>query len=147
MAIRNEMPVLARHEGEWAGTYLYVDTEGKIIDKHVSHLTCSFPLDGSGDYFQINRYTWEDGKIEEHHFPALYKDGKIWFDSERIVGCAWEVDEKTIVLTWSYKNDPESCLYEMIQISPDGNTRARTWHWFERGELVKRTLINEMRLK
>jgi Domain of unknown function (DUF3598), N-terminal len=147
MAIRDEMPVLARHEGEWTGTYTEVDIEGRIIDKFASHLTCSFPLDGSGDYFQINRYTWDDGHMEEHRFPANFKDGKIWFDSDRITGHAWEIDDKTIVLNWSYKNNPENYLYEMIQISSNGNHRARTWHWFNNGELFKRTLIKETRLK
>jgi hypothetical protein len=147
MAIRDEMPVLVRHEGEWVGRYIYVDAAGQIVDQHASHLTCSFPADGSGDYFQINRYTWDDGRTEEHRFPATFKDGKIWFDSERILGHAWEVDDKTVILTWHYKTDPGNYLYEMIQLSPCGNHRARTWHWFDNGELVRRTLIKETRLK
>lgn len=147
MAIRDEMPVLARHEGDWVGRYIYVDPAGTIIDQHDSHLSCLFPQDGSHDYFQINRYTWADGKREEHRFPAAYREKKIWFDSERIRGHAWEVDDQTVVLTWHYKQAPQNALYEMIQISPDGQHRARTWHWFENGELTKRTLIKETRLK
>jgi hypothetical protein len=147
MAIKDEMPVLARHEGEWEGEYIYVDPEGRILDRHTSHLSCLFPSDGPHPYYQINRYVWADGRREEHQFPAAFKDRKIWFDSERIKGHAWEIDENTVVLTWAYKQEPESPLYEMIQISPDGNNRARTWHWFKNGELVKRTLIKERRVK
>ncbi len=147
MSIREEMPVLARHEGEWKGTYLYLDNEGRVLDKHASHLSCQFSTDPSKPYYQINRYTWEDGRREEHRFPAAYRDRKIWFDTERIKGHAWEVDENTMVLTWIYKNDPEIYLYEMIQISPCGNHRARTWHWFEKGRIVKRTLIKEERVQ
>jgi hypothetical protein len=45
------------------------------------------------------------------------------------------------------QNDPANSLYELIYISPCGNHRARTWHWMETGELVKRTLIKEPRVK
>ena len=145
MGIRDEMPLLARHEGEWFGTYVYVDLEGKVIDRHASHLTCSFPERGEHAYYQINRYEWEDGRREEFHFPATYKDKKIWFDTERIRGYAWEVDDRTVILTWRYKSAPETYLYEMIQLSPCGRYRARTWHWFEDGRIVRRTLINEER--
>ena len=65
---------------------------------------------------------------------------------ERIKGHAWEVDDQTVLLTWHYKDDPGNYLYEMIQLSPCGNHRARTWHWFEHGEIVKRTIIKETRV-
>ena len=34
----------------------------------------------------------------------------------------------------------------MIQVSNNGNNRARTWHWFQNGILTRRTLINEVKL-
>ena len=34
----------------------------------------------------------------------------------------------------------------MIQVSNNGNNRARTWHWFKNGILAKRTLIDEVKL-
>jgi hypothetical protein len=147
MSIRTEMPLLARHEGDWVGEYIYLDNAGKVLDRHASHLTCSFPAEGEFPYWQVNHYTWADGRKEEIQFPATYKDGKIWFDNARINGFAWEVDDKTIILTWHYKTDPENYLYEMIQLSADGNHRARTWHWFNNGEIVKRTIIKETRVR
>jgi hypothetical protein len=42
---------------------------------------------------------------------------------------------------------PDVSLYEMIQLSDDGILRARTWHWFKKGVLFKRTLIKEQRMK
>ena len=68
--IKEGMPLLARHEGEWKGVYTYIDPDGNIIDKHKSHLSCTFPEEGEYDYVQINRYEWEDGKKEERIFPA-----------------------------------------------------------------------------
>ena len=147
MSIREEMPVLARHEGEWVGTYTLVDISGKILDQHESHLSCQFPLDGPYPYYQVNRYTWADGKKEEHQFPGTYRDKTLWFDSDRILGKAWEIDDSTVILWFSYKSDPGMYLYEMIQISPDNNHRARTWHWFKDHQIYQRTLIQEKRIK
>jgi hypothetical protein len=145
--IREEMPVLARHEGDWVGTYIAVDTEGKILDKHQSHLSCQFPEDGSYAYYQINRYTWSDGKHEEHQFPGTYHDKALWFDTERIEGKAWEADDSTVILTFSYKTMPEMSLYEIILLSPCNNYRARTWHWLKNHQIFKRTLIQEERVR
>ena len=44
--IKEGMPLLARHEGEWKGVYTYIDPDGNIIDKHKSHLSCTFPEEG-----------------------------------------------------------------------------------------------------
>jgi len=145
--IREGMPVLVRHEGDWVGTYTVVDTEGKILDKHESHLTCQFPEDGPYPYYQINRYKWSDGKQEEHEFPGIYQDKKLLFDTDRIQGKTWETDDSTIILWFSYKTVPEMNLYELIYISPCNNYRARTWHWFKNHQIFKRTLIQEERLR
>jgi hypothetical protein len=144
--IREEMPVLARHEGDWVGTYTLIDCDGKVLDRHRSHLTCSFPADDPTKYYQINRYTWDNGKQEEHQFPGAYCDKKLWFDTERIKGHAWEVDDSTVILWFAYKSVPDFYLYEMIQISPCNNHRARTWHWFKQDKIYQRTLIQEERL-
>lgn len=144
-AIRSEMPVLARHEGEWEGVYIHVDADNVEIDRHKSHLQCRFPADGPHAYHQINTYTWPDGRREEIHFPATYKDRQIFWDTDRIIGRAWEIDPRTVVLTWTRKDAPDFYLYEMIQISEDGANRGRTWHWFEKDRLVRRTCITERR--
>ena len=143
--IRSEMPVLARHEGDWEGTYLHLDPLGRELDRHVARLQCRFPAAGPYAYHQINTYVWDDGRREEIHFPAVYRDKAIWWDTERIHGRAWEIDDRSIVLTWTRKDLPDSFLYEMIQISGDGDHRSRTWHWFVADRLVKRTCISERR--
>ncbi len=145
--IREEMPVLARHEGDWVGTYTLVDTAGKILDQYESHLTCQFPENSPYPYYQINRYNWSDGKKEEYEFPGMYTDKKLLFDTERIQGKAWEADDSVVILWFSYKTNPEMNLYEMIYISPDNNFRARTWHWFKNHQIFQRTLIQEERLR
>jgi len=146
MGIREELPLLARHEGDWAGTYTWVDQDGKIIDQHKSLLNCTFPDEGDFPYFQVNTYTWPDGRTERNEFPATYHDNKLWFDTERIDGHVWEVDENTICLTWVRKDDPDGFFYEMIQLDRSGKNRSRVWQWFENGVCTKRTLINEVKV-
>lgn len=147
MPIRDEMPLLARHEGEWHGTYTFVDLEGNVTDRHRSVITCGFPEGGKFEYHQTNRYSWDDGREQTIEFPATYRDGQIHFDTERINGHAWEVDDKTIVLTWVYVTNPGEYLYEMIQLDESGTNRTRTWHWFREGVCYQRTLIDEKKVK
>jgi hypothetical protein len=144
--IKKEMPVLFRHQGEWKGTYTVVDSEGKIIDKYESYFSCEFPETGDYPYHQMNRYTWADGKQEEHQFPGIYKDKKLIFDTERIMGKAWEVDDSTIILWFAYKGVSNAYIYEMINISQCNNYRYRTLHWFKDNRVFKRTLIQEERV-
>lgn len=147
MSLRDEMPLLARHEGDWHGTYTFVDREGTIIDKHRSELRCTFPSDGPYPYHQTNHYTWDDGREETIQFPATYRDGKLWFDTERIKGYCWEVDDHAIVLTWQYAKDPSISLYELILLDDSGTKRTRTWHWIKDGACFQRTLIDERKVE
>ena len=146
MGIKEGMPLLARHEGEWHGTYTHVDPEGNITDRHRSELVCSFPTEGEYPYFQTNKYTWDDGKEEFIEFPGSYRDGKLHFDTERISGYCWEVDDHAIVLTWKYVKDPSISLYELILLDDSGTNRTRTWHWIKDGVCFQRTLIDEKKI-
>jgi hypothetical protein len=147
MGIKDDMPLLARHEGVWEGTYRYYDAAGKLVDEHKSRLLCRFPEDGPFPYHQTNIYTWADGRTEVREFPAAYRDGRIWWDNELIQGWAAELnlDDKgrSVVLYWQRTGDPDLYLYEMIQMSDDGRKRCRTWHWIRNGELETRTAIEE----
>ena len=147
MGIREDMPLLARHEGVWEGHYRYYDADGNKIDEHRSRLLCRFPEDGDYPYHQTNHYMWEDGRTEVREFPATYRDKRIWWDNDLIKGWAAEepLDEKnrTVVLHWERQGDPELYLYEMIQLADDGQSRCRTWHWIRGGRLETRTAIEE----
>lgn len=146
MGIKDEMPLLARHEGQWAGTYTFIDRSNTITDHHESHLTCSFPEDGEYPYLQVNEYRWPDGREERIEFPGSYADGKLHFDTERIKGFCWEIDERCIVLHWQYQADPSVTLYELIHLDDSGKHRTRTWHWFKDGQCFQRTLIDERKV-
>jgi len=145
--IRTEMTVLSRHAGEWVGIHTLVDLSGKIIDTYQSHISCLFPENESHLYYQINRYSWTDGKKEEYHFPGVYRDRQLWLETDHIQGKAWEVDERTIVYNFNYKSTPDVYLYEMLHISPCNNYRSRTRDWFKNNQIYQRTLIQEERFK
>lgn len=146
MGIRDDMPLLARHEGVWDGTYKYYNAAGVLVDEHASRLFCRF-VDGPMPYHQTNYYSWADGRSEVREFPATYHDKRVWWDNELIKGSAWEVGEdsnaRAMMLTWERTGDPSLYLYEMIQIADDGATRCRTWHWIRNGRLETRTAIEE----
>lgn len=148
MGIREDMPLLARHEGVWDGVYTYYNAAGEKVDEHESRLFCRFlGDDGPHPYHQTNHYAWADGRKEVRDFPAVYRDKRVWWDNDLIQGSAWEVghDDKkrSVMLYWQRTGDPELYLYEMIQIADDGQTRCRTWHWIRNGQLETRTAIQE----
>jgi hypothetical protein len=148
MGIREGMPLLARHDGEWEGTYTHVDPSGHVVDRHRSHLSCRFPKTGDFQYHQINTYTWDDGRSEVHEFPGSYDGyGRMHFDTERITGVTWALDENTLYLTWVFREQGADLrLFELIVLSDDGNHRCRTWQWVRGGRIEMRTLIDESRI-
>ncbi len=145
--LKQAMPILAAQEGVWDGWYRYYDAEGKQIDAHRSRLVCRMLEDGDVPYHQTNHYTWEDGRTEVRQFPATYRDGRLWFDNELISGWAAEVGlddyHRTLMLNWVRKGEPDTYLYEMIQVSDCGKYRTRVWQWIHGGQTRMRTLIDE----
>ena len=148
--LKRSMPLLARHEGVWEGWYRYYDPNGEKVDEHRSRLFCRFPSGGRWPYHQTNHYRWADGRREVRDFPAEVRDGRILWDNDLITGWAADVAldtfGRTTMLNWTRKGEPDTYLYEMIQISDDGEVRHRVWHWYRKGRLIQRTLIDEHRV-
>jgi hypothetical protein len=147
MGIREDMPLLARHEGVWDGTYTYFNAANEKVDEHQSRLFCRILDEGPHPYDQTNHYTWADGRTDIREFPAEYRDKRVWWDNELIVGWAAEVgldqNSRTMMLYWQRTGDPSLYLYEMIQLADSGVDRCRTWHWIRNGLLETRTAIQE----
>lgn len=142
-ALAAQMPLLARTLGIWDGTYTRVDPDGRLLDRHRCRLTCSWQDDGT--YLQVNEYSWDDGRRETFRFPATVSGGRLHFDTERILGDAWEIGPNTMVLNWVYKQDPSGFRWELITLSDDYNRKSRVWQHFDGSKLVAVTVIKEER--
>lgn len=148
--LKTLMPILARQEGVWDGVYRYYDHAGKLIDEHESRLVCRAPKSGPWDYHQTNHYRWADGRTDVRDFPATFRGDRIWFDNELIQGWCAEVplDEysRTLMLYWKRVGEPDTYLYEMIQIDDAARQRSRVWQWITGGHVRMRTLIDEKKV-
>ncbi len=145
-ALDAALPGLTAHEGVWVGTYRHVDAGGRTIDVHASRVECVFPSDGPYAYVQRNRFEWPDGRVSTAELKGVFRDGRIWWDEPTFRGSAWTTDAGLILLDLDRKDDPGARFYEIIVMAPGGRTRARTWHWFKDGRLLKRTLCDEARV-
>lgn len=137
-------PVLARGCGRWEGSYTHLDPAGAIIDQHAVETVSDFPDDGTADFRLRVHNRWEDGRETRIELLADYRNDRLEW-RERLVGWMGEIDAQTVYLNFNYASDPSIRVCEMIQISPDGMSRARTWHWFKDEVLFKITLAREVR--
>lgn len=142
------MPNMIAHDGEWEGVYRHVDcATGALLDQHQMWTWCEFPDDGPYAYIQHNRLRWDDGRTADYEFGGIYHDGQLHWDTDRFHGYGWETHEGTLMLRLERRDVPGSYYIEMINLAPDGKTRARTWQWFKEGKPWKRTLCDEWRVK
>ncbi len=149
--IRTKLPLLARSEGLWEGTYRFVTPQLQLLEQYDFRIRISFPSDGQGGitYRQESDYTWPDGRTQSLAFEAQYRDDNgravVTFDG-RIAGKMWELDDRTIYLNFRFAADPDVDVCEMIQLAANNTDRARTWHWFRKGKLFQLTLVEERRV-
>ena len=141
------LTVLQRHEGTWCGEYQVFDLAGQLLERYDSHVRCEFPPAGSEfAYVQHNEFVWADGRREQSSFGGVLDGERIVWDTDRFSGYAWATDGGVILLRLDRKDIADTWFVESILLEPGHDQRMRTWHWFERGEPIKRTLCNERRL-
>jgi hypothetical protein len=144
-AMTERFPVLARGCGHWSGVYTHLDPEGELLDRHSVETFSEFPSDGSADFRLRIHNIWLDGRESRITLLADFRNDRLeWRD--RLVGWMDEIDERTVYLNFTYASEPSVRVCEMIQISPNGLNRARTWHWFRDERLFKVTLTRESRV-
>lgn len=139
------MPNMLRHAGRWEGIYRHIARDGSLIDEHLMRTFCEFPVEGEFAYVQHNWLEWDDGRRIERSFGGAFRDGLLHWDTDRFIGTGWETREGTVMLRLDRKDEPGIHFVEMIHLSEDGRTRARTWQWFEHGAPTRRTLCDEWR--
>lgn len=139
------MPNMIRHEGRWEGEYRHIDRDGSLVDFHRMTTRCEFPLEGEFAYIQYNVLRWDDGRSAERSFGGVFRDGLLWWDTDRFHGHGWETMDGIVMLRLDRKDEPGVRFTEMIELSDDGQSRARTWQWFRDGVPFRRTLCDEWR--
>jgi len=143
--LRTAMPSIVAHEGEWDGTYRHIAADCTLLDEHRTRTSCIFPDEGPDHYVQHSRLSWADGRREEYRFGGCLRDGLLRWDTERFHGFGWE-SEGVLMLRLDRRDVPGAYYVEMINMAPDGKSRARTWQWFRDGRPWKRTLCDEWRI-
>jgi hypothetical protein len=146
-ALRAAMPAMFLHEGHWDGIYRHVDADGALIDRHRTTTWCELPDAGPWSYVQHNELIWDDGRSATYEFGGRLEGDRLIWDTDRFSGYGWQSHEDTILLKLDRKDAPGSNYVEMIAIAPDGQSRARTWQWFQDGKPWKRTLCDEWRVE
>ena len=79
-------------------------------------------------------------------FGGRLDGSRIYWETDRFYGYGWETAEDTLMLKLDRLDEPGAYYIEMINIAPDGQSRARTWQWFKDGRPWKRTLCDEWRI-
>jgi hypothetical protein len=138
------MPVLARLGGHWVGTYRHMNPDGVLEDTYEVRCHSEFPTDGEADYRLSTHNIWADGRETRAVHLADYRDGLLWWRGA-LTGWMKEVDDRTVYLRFGFEEDPSVTVCEMIQVSQDGQHRARTWHWFRDEVMFRITLTKERR--
>lgn len=143
------IPVTARHLGIWEGVYRRYAPDGTLTAEFDSRVEMRF--DEHGDYFQRNTYT-RDGKVlQVIEASGRLGEDRLLFENERVEGWAADVETDparlTSVLAMEFKDDSGIYCYEIIQLSPDDQSRNRATQCAKDGELVSRTLIDERRVE
>ena len=147
--IAERLPLLAEQEGVWDGEYVHLDAEHRVIDRHRSRLLCrNFDgPEGEARFVQSNLYDWQDGTREIRYFEGVFRDDRVWISNDLIDG--WTADiqldptRRSLMVAWVRSQEPDFRFYELITMSEDGQAKNRTWHWYRKGRLFQRTLINE----
>ena len=149
--IAQKQPLVADQAGVWEGEYVHLDADNQVIDRHKSKLVCRLEdgLDGEARLSQTNIYDWADHTREIRYFDGVFKGDRVWIKNDLIDGwtgaIAMDPTNRTIMVGWTRPHEPDFRYYEMITVAEDGDAKNRTWHWYRKGRLFQRTIINEVR--
>ncbi len=140
------MPAMLRHEGWWNGWYRHFDGEGKMVDAHRVRTWCEFPDAGEWHYIQHNWLEWDDGRTATYEFGGRLEGDRLVWKTDRFSGYGWQTHEDVVMLRLERQDVPDAYYIEMIAIAADGQSRSRTWEWFQHERPWRWTLCNEEKM-
>ncbi|MCW5571043.1 MAG: DUF3598 family protein [Steroidobacteraceae bacterium] len=140
------LQLLREHVGIWEGDYTHIDPRDRSVQESFAfRIKVECPDDGRVAYRQTSRYRFPDGRTSELVYTGWAENDRLLIDDGRIRGAIWQIEPRTLYMRFSFTADPGNVVTEMIQLSPDGTHRARTWHWLRDGRLWRITLVREQR--
>lgn len=150
--LRRRIPLTAKMEGIWEGTFRRVDARGEIIEILPSRITVRLLPDGEAhDYHQISLLN--PGGADERRIESYGKwdVDRLRFFNHRLEGWAKSVaaDEagQTSVFLMEFKDGSGLTVSEVVSFRPgDPDVRMRATQYMRDGKIVRRTLIDEIKV-
>ena len=150
--LRRRIPLTAKMEGVWEGTFRRVDGNGEIMETLPSRITVRLLPDGEiYDYHQTN--VLNPGSDDEQRIESFGKwdVDRLRFFNERLEGWAKAVaaDEagQTSVFLMEFKDGSGLTVSEVVSFRPgDPDVRMRATQYMRDGRIVRRTLIDEIKV-
>ena len=150
--LRRRIPLTAKMEGVWEGTFRRVDPQGEIIETLPSRITVRLLPDGEAyDYHQINLLDPDSGEEQRIESYGKWDVDRLRFFNDRLEGWAKEVtaDEagQTSVFLMEFKDGSGLTVSEVVSFRPgDPDVRMCATQYMRNGQIVRRTLIDEIKV-
>ncbi len=150
--LRRRSPLTAKMEGVWEGTFRRVDHEGKVISTLPSRITVRLLPDGEvHDYHQTNILNPDSSEEQRIESYGKWDVDRLRFFNDRVDGWAKAVaaDEagQTSVFLMEFKDGSGLTVSEVVSFVPgDPDVRMRATQYMRDGRIVRRTLIDEIRV-
>lgn len=154
-ALKSKLPVMAKNEGVWAGTYRRYGSDGSLMNEFASRVVMRFRSDAPEQemYHQTNIYRFSDGKGQVIDSKGWFDGQRLNFGSDRDIS-GWAADDLTdpngqtcllfmAVNTATPQLAKGTICYELVQLSAFGQYRARAAQYVNDGRIVMRTMIDE----
>ena len=150
--LRRRMPLTAKMEGVWEGTFRRVGPKGEIIEALPSRITVQLLPDGEAyDYRQINVLNPDSDEEQRIESYGKWDVDRLRFFNTRLEGWAQAVaaDEagRTAVFLMEFKDGSGLTVSEVVSFRPGNpDARMRATQYMREGRIVRRTLIDETKV-
>jgi hypothetical protein len=146
------MPTMARMEGTWEGIFRRYDAGGVLTQTLPSVVVVRFLEDGNAfDYSQTNMTRapgQPDQRIESF---GKWDVDRLRFSNARLDGWAMDVagdpNGLTSIFMMNFKDGSGMTVSEIVSLSADGKSRSRATQYLVGGKVVRRTLIDEVKME
>lgn len=145
------MPTTARMEGTWQGTFRRYDAAGALTETLASTVIVRFLEDGNAfDYSQTNITRAANGPEQRIESFGKWDIDRLRFSNAHLDGWALDVAQDpsglTSIFMMNFKDGSGMTVSEIVSLSPDGRSRSRATQYLVGGKVVRRTLIDEVKV-